>query len=294
MSDARPRVSFEFFPPRTANMEDTLWDTLCALSPLAPTFVSVTYGAGGSTRERTHNTVSRIIDEAHLAAAAHLTCVDASRAEIDLVARNYWTAGVRHIVALRGDPPDEVARFSPHPDGYRHAADLVAGLRRVAHFQISVGAYPEVHPEAASASDDLDNLKRKIDAGASQAITQFFFDNAVYCRFRDQARAAGIEVPLIPGIMPVSNYTAMLRFAALCGTHVPDSLKEAFAGLDDSPYQRRQVAIELASRQCQDLQRQGVEDFHFYTLNRAALIRAVCENIGVHADPTSRPAGGNG
>ncbi len=278
-----PRVSFEFFPPKSAPMEDTLWDTICALAPLAPAFVSVTYGAGGSTRERTHNTVARIIDDVRLDAAAHLTCVNASRADIDAVAGSYWSAGVRHVVALRGDPPEETKRFVPHPDGYRHAADLVAGLRSVAPFMISVGAYPEVHPEAASAADDLDTLKRKIDAGASQAITQFFFDNAVFYRFRDRARAAGITVPLIPGIMPVSNYVAMLRFAALCGTHVPDSLKEAFAGLENSPYQRRQVAIALASRQCQDLQTHGVEDFHFYTLNRATLIQAICERIGVHA-----------
>ncbi|MCY4260735.1 MAG: methylenetetrahydrofolate reductase [NAD(P)H], partial [Rhodobacteraceae bacterium] len=270
MSEFRPRVSFEFFPPKTESMEEVLWDTICALAPLAPSFVSVTYGAGGSTRDRTHSTVSRIINETRLSAAAHLTCVDASSHEIDLIARKYWDAGVRHIVALRGDPANANAPYAPHSDGYSCAADLVTGLRHVADFEISVAAYPEIHPEAASATADLDNLKRKIDAGGNQAITQFFFDNDLFHRFRDQSVPAGIHVPLIPGIMPVSNYRAMLRFAAMCGTHVPGTLKDAFADLDDNPWQRRQVAIDLASRQCEDLRDHGVDDFHFYTLNRAA------------------------
>ena len=283
MSPQSPSVSFEFFPPKSAEMEDTLWDTICALAPLAPSFVSVTYGAGGSTRERTHTTVSRIVSEAGLSAAAHLTCVDATRGELDAIAQSYWDAGVRHIVALRGDPTDPEAGYAPHPGGYPYAVDLVSGLRSVADFEISVAAYPEVHPEAESPSFDLDNLKRKIDAGASQAITQFFFDNDVFLRFRDEVVAAGIEVPLVPGIMPVSNFKSMTRFAAMCGASVPGFLAEAFEGLDDTPYERRQVAIELASRQCTELQENGVSQFHFYTLNRAALTRAVCENIGVSA-----------
>ncbi len=282
MNDNRPSVSFEFFPPKSPEMEDTLWDTICALAPLGPAFVSVTYGAGGSTRERTHTTVARIVREAGLEAAAHLTCVDASRAEIDEVARSYWDAGVRHIVALRGDAPDGEDAYTPHPHGYAYAADLVSGLASVADFEISVAAYPEVHPQARSAEDDLDNLKRKLDAGASQAITQFFFDNDVFLRFRDRVAAAGIDAPLVPGIMPVTNFNAMRRFAAMCGANVPAFLGDAFEGLDDSPFERRRVAIELASRQCAGLLENGVTNFHFYTLNRAALTQAVCENIGVH------------
>lgn len=276
-----PSVSFEFFPPKSPEMEDTLWDTVCALAPLAPKFVSVTYGAGGSTRARTHTTVSRIVAEAGLTAAAHLTCVGASRDEIDEVARSYWNAGVRHIVALRGDPPDDAEGYTPHPDGYAYATDLVAGLRAVEDFEVSVAAYPETHPEAESAAFDLDNLKRKIDAGASQAITQFFFDNRHFLEFRDRAAAAGISVPVVPGIMPVGNFKSMCRFAAMCGASVPSFLGEKFEGLDDNPYDRRQVAIDVASQQCRDLMDHGVSDFHFYTLNRAALTQAVCETIGI-------------
>lgn len=276
-----PAVSFEFFPPKTPEMEETLWDTVCALAPLAPAFVSVTYGAGGSTRERTHATVSRIVAEAGLTAAAHLTCVEASRSEIDEVAQSYWDAGVRHIVALRGDAPDAEKGYAPQSDGYAYASDLVMGLRNVADFEISVAAYPETHPEAESADFDLDNLKRKIDAGASQAITQFFFDNDVFLRFRDRVAAAGITVPLVPGIMPVGNFKSMTRFAAMCGASVPGALAEKFDGLDENPYERRQVAIDLASQQCRDLMAHDVSMFHFYTLNRAALTLAVCENIGI-------------
>lgn len=276
-----PSVSFEFFPPKSPEMEDTLWDTVCALAPLAPKFVSVTYGAGGSTRARTHTTVSRIVAEAGLTAAAHLTCVGASKAEIDEVASAYWDAGVRHIVALRGDPPDGEDGYTPHPDGYAYATDLVAGLRGVQNFEISVAAYPETHPEAESAAFDLDNLKRKVDAGASQAITQFFFDNRHFLEFQERVAAAGINVPVVPGIMPVGNFKSMCRFAAMCGASVPAFLGKKFEGLDDNPYDRRQVAIEVASRQCLDLMEHGISDFHFYTLNRAALTQAVCENIGI-------------
>lgn len=283
-----PAVSFEFFPPKTPEMEETLWDTVCALTPLSPAFVSVTYGAGGSTRERTHATVSRIVAEAGIAAAAHLTCVEATRAEIDAVARSYWAAGIRHIVALRGDAPDPEAGYVPHPDGYAYASDLVTGLRNVADFEISVAAYPETHPEAESADFDLDNLKRKIDAGASQAITQFFFDNEVFLRFRDRVAAAGITVPIVPGIMPVGNFKSMCRFAAMCGASVPQVLADRFEGLDEHPFDRRQVAIELASTQCQDLLDEDVTMFHFYTLNRAALTQAVCENLGI-TSATSEP-----
>ncbi|MEH6754573.1 MAG: methylenetetrahydrofolate reductase [NAD(P)H] [Alphaproteobacteria bacterium] len=285
-SHQTPAVSFEFFPPKTPAMEETLWDTVCALAPLAPAFVSVTYGAGGSTRERTHATVSRIVAEAGLTAAAHLTCVEASRSEIDEVAQSYWDAGVRHIVALRGDAPDAETGYVPQADGYAYASDLVTGLRDVADFEISVAAYPETHPEAESADLDLDNLKRKIDAGATQAITQFFFDNDVFLRFRDRVAAAGITVPLVPGIMPVGNFKSMTRFAAMCGASVPAFLAEKFVGLDESPYERRQVAIDLASRQCRDLMAQDVSMFHFYTLNRAALTQAVCENLGITSNVT--------
>lgn len=274
-------VSFEFFPPKTAEMEQTLWETVCDLAPIDPAFVSVTYGAGGSTRERTHATVTRIVNEAGLTAAAHLTCVAATRADIDSVARDYWNAGVRHVVALRGDPPEGETAYTPHPQGYAYAADLVTGLRQVADFEISVAAYPEVHPEAPGADFDLDNLRRKVDAGANRAITQFFFDNDVFLRFRDRAMAAGIDVPLVPGIMPVGNFKSMTRFAEMCGASVPDHFEAAFAGLDDDPAGRAEVAERLASEQCLDLQTRGVSEFHFYTLNRAELTRAICRNLGV-------------
>ncbi|MDE0779199.1 MAG: methylenetetrahydrofolate reductase [NAD(P)H] [Alphaproteobacteria bacterium] len=280
-SPQAPSISFEFFPPKSPEMEDILWDTVCALAPLSPSFVSVTYGAGGSTRARTHSTVSRIVAEAGITAAAHLTCVDASREEINEVARSYWEAGVRHVVALRGDPLDAEQGYTPHPDGYAYASDLVTGLRGIGDFVVSVAAYPETHPEAQSAHADLDNLKRKIDAGASQAITQFFFDNDDFLRFRDRVSDVGISVPIVPGIMPVGNFKSMCRFAAMCGARVPQALADRFEGLDDNPYDRRQVAIELASQQCHELMANGVDLFHFYTLNRAALTQAVCESIGV-------------
>jgi methylenetetrahydrofolate reductase (NADPH) len=279
----RPLVSFEFFPPKTAEMEARLWQAVKRLEPLAPRFVSVTYGAGGSTRERTHATVVRIRRETPLEPAAHLTCIGASRQEIDRVAEHYWEAGIRHVVALRGDPPIERGRYSTHPGGYPYAADLVAGLKRVADFEISVAAFPETHPEAHSAEADLDNLKRKIDAGAARAITQFFFDTAVYLRFVERARARGITVPIVPGILPVTNVAQTRKFAAQCGAALPAWMGGLFEGLDDDPETRRLVAASIAIEQCRILQAEGVGEFHFYTLNRADLAVAICHMLGVRA-----------
>jgi methylenetetrahydrofolate reductase (NADPH) len=284
-SDGPPLVSFEFFPPKTAEMEEKLWQTITRLEWLAPRFVSVTYGAGGSTRERTHATVVRIRRDTRLEPAAHLTCVGASRAEIDAVAAHYREAGIRHIVALRGDPPADAGGYRPHDDGYPHAADLVAGLRRAGDFEISVAAFPETHPEARSAAADLDNLKRKIDAGASRAITQFFFDVDVYLRFVERARAAGIAVPIVPGILPVTNFAQVKKFAAMCGASVPGWMAAQFEGLDDDPETRRLVAASIAAEQCRLLQANGVREFHFYTLNRADLTVAICHMIGVRGRP---------
>jgi methylenetetrahydrofolate reductase (NADPH) len=281
------QVSFEFFPPKTAQMEETLWSCVQRLAPLQPVYVSVTYGAGGSTRERTHATVVRIRRETALEPAAHLTCVGASREEIDEVARRYWAAGIRHIVALRGDPPEGTSRYEPHPNGYPYAADLVAGLKRVAGFDISVAAYPETHPDAPSPQADIDNLKRKIDAGASRAITQFFFDVDRYFRFLDRVRAAGIHVPIIPGILPVTNFAQVRRFAAMCGASLPPWMADLFEGLDDDPETRRLVAASLACEQCRALHAGGVEQFHFYTLNRAELARAICHVLGVRPRPVA-------
>ncbi|HUE19513.1 MAG TPA: methylenetetrahydrofolate reductase [Stellaceae bacterium] len=282
--DARPpRVSFEFFPPKTAAMEDKLWETVKRVESLAPKFVSVTYGAGGSTRTRTHATVLRLRTDTGLEPAAHLTCVGAPRDEIDTVAKLYWDSGIRHVVALRGDAPEAGGIYRPHPHGYAYAADLVAGLRRLHDFEISVAAYPETHPEAKSADADLDNLKRKIDAGANRAITQFFFEVDTYLRFVDRARARGIDVPIVPGILPVTNFAQVKKFAALCGAGVPDWMGTMFDGLDDDPDTRRLVAASIAAEQCRRLQAHGVSDFHFYTLNRADLIVAICHMIGVRA-----------
>lgn len=274
-------VSFEFFPPKTEKMAETLWDAVRTLEPLGPRFVSVTYGAGGSTRERTHATVERIVTETGIPAAAHLTCVDASRAEIEEVARAYWDIGVRHIVALRGDPPVQGASFEPHADGYASAADLVAGLKAIAPFEISVGAYPETHPEAADFAADLDNLKRKIDAGADRAITQFFFEPDTFFRFRDAVAAAGITAEIVPGIMPVTNFAAVKRMSGMTGTAVPDWLANLFEGLDDLPAARQLVAATVAAEMCRRLYAGGVRQFHFYTLNRAELSYAICHLLGV-------------
>jgi methylenetetrahydrofolate reductase (NADPH) len=281
-----PRISFEFFPPQTPEMEARLWEVIKRLEPLGPRFVSVTYGAGGSTRERTHATVRRIRQETTLEPAAHLTCVAATRDDIDRIARDYWDAGIRHIVALRGDPPGGMTgggRYLPHPDGYAFAADLVAGLRRVADFEISVAAYPETHPEAQSADFDLDNLRRKLDAGASRAITQFFFDVDLFLRFRDRVAAAGIGVPIVPGILPVTNFAQLKRMARICGASLPPWLAAHFDGLDDDPDTRRLVAASIAAEQCRRLHASGVHEFHFYTLNRADLIVAICHLLGVRA-----------
>jgi methylenetetrahydrofolate reductase (NADPH) len=281
----RPRppvaVSFEFFPPNDAAMEATLWASVRRLEALSPRFVSVTYGADGSTRERTHGVVARIEAETTLTGAPHLTCVGATRAEIDTIARRYWAAGIRHVVALRGDPPAGAPRYQPHPDGYAYASDLVAGLRRVADFEISVAAYPETHPEAASARADIDALKRKVDAGATRAITQFFYDSDVYLRFRDACVAAGIGVAIVPGILPITRFPQILRFAARCGATVPAALQTRFEGLDDDPDTRRLIAASVAIEQAEYLRREGVDEFHFYTLNRAELTYAICHALGL-------------
>ena len=274
-------VSFEFFPPKTEKMEEQLWNAVLELAPLAPRFVSVTYGAGGSTRERTHATVARIIHEAGLPAAAHLTCVDATKDEIREVAEQYWAAGVRHIVALRGDAGAPGAPFTPHPEGYANAAELVAGLKDIAPFEISVAAYPECHPDSPDRVADIDNLKRKLDAGATRAITQFFFDPEVFFRFRDELAAAGITTPVIPGILPVSNVTQARMFAAACGAHIPAWMDGLFEGLDDRPAMRQLVAATIAAEFCRRLYAGDVRDFHFYTLNRAELAYAICHLLGV-------------
>jgi methylenetetrahydrofolate reductase (NADPH) len=274
-------VSFEFFPPKTEKMEETLWASVKTLEPLQPRFVSVTYGAGGSTRERTHNTVVRIQQETSLNAAAHLTCVEASRSEIDEVALGYWQAGIRHVVALRGDPPEPGKGFCSRPDGYANAADLVAGLKRVAPFEISVAAYPECHPDSPTRAADLDNLKRKIDAGADRAITQFFFSPDCFFRFRDEAAAAGIDAELVPGILPVSNVAQTRKFAAMCGAAIPPWMDRLFEGLDDLPAARQLVAATVAAELCGQLYAGGVRQFHFYTLNRAELAYAICHLLGL-------------
>ena len=275
-------VSFEFFPPKSERMEQTLWDAIATLSPLRPRFVSVTYGAGGSTRERTHATVERIARETAIPAAAHLTCVEASREEVDEVAREYWDAGVRHIVALRGDmPAGPGTPFAPHADGYANAAALVEGLKRIAPFEISVAAYPECHPDSANPGADLDNLKRKLDAGATRAITQFFFEPDTFFRFRDDAVAAGIDAEIVPGIMPITSFAAVQKMSALCGTAIPAWLAHQFDGLDEKPQARQLVAATLAAELCRKLYAGGVRDFHFYTLNRAELSYAICHLLGV-------------
>jgi methylenetetrahydrofolate reductase (NADPH) len=282
-------VSFEFFPPKTPEMEETLWRAVKRLEPLAPKFVSVTYGAGGSTRERTHRTVHRILTETSLVPAAHLTCAEAPRGEVDAVADSYWDMGVRHIVALRGDPPAGAASYVPHPQGYAWASELVEALRARHDFEISVATFPEGHPDSRSLDAELDNLKRKIDAGATRAITQFFFDNWMYLRFVDRARKAGITVPIVPGIMPVTNFTQMSKFAAQAGTTVPRSMAPLFEGLENDAETRKLVAATVAADQCRQLADAGVTEFHFYTLNRADLAYALCHILGLR--PTTADGG---
>ncbi|OWK31148.1 methylenetetrahydrofolate reductase [NAD(P)H] [Sphingomonas dokdonensis] len=276
-------VSFEFFPPKTEAMDATLWQSIATLAPLGPRFVSVTYGAGGTTRERTHATVARIARETNVPAAAHLTCVEATRDEIDAVAEEYWAAGVRHIVALRGDPPRAGERYAAHPGGYENAAALVEGLRRLHPFEISVACYPECHPDSNDAVADLDNLKRKIDAGATRAISQFFFSPDVFFRYRDAVAAAGLDAEIVPGVMPVSNFAAVQRMSAMCGTEVPAWMGRLFNGLDDLPAARQLVSATLAAELCRKLYAGGVKQFHFYTLNRAELSFAICHLLGVRA-----------
>ncbi len=280
-----PAVSFEFFPPKTEAMKRSLWRSVERLAPLAPRFVSVTYGAGGGTRDRTHDLVTRICTETALAPAAHLTCVAASRAEVDMVARRYWAAGVRHIVALRGDPQAGENRFMAHPDGYGSAVELIAGLKRQGDFEISAAAYPEPHPDSEGADRDLDWLKRKIDAGATRLITQFFFDNDVFLRFLERARRAGISVPIVPGILPVVNFEQVARFSAACGASVPGWLARRFEGLENDPQTRSLVAAATAAEQCLELRWQGVDGFHFYSLNKADIVYAICHMLGLRPMP---------
>ncbi|HET9904013.1 MAG TPA: methylenetetrahydrofolate reductase [NAD(P)H] [Xanthobacteraceae bacterium] len=283
------RVSFEFFPPKTEEMERSLWDAIARLAPLCPRFVSVTYGAGGSTRERTHATVRRVLAETALTPAAHLTCVAATCAEADSVIRDYWDIGVRHIVALRGDPIGGVgARYEPHPGGYANAAQLVAGIKKIAPFEVSVAAYPEKHPESASVAADIDMLKAKVDAGAARAITQFFFENELYFRYVDRVRARGIDIPIVPGILPVQNFKQTVGFAQRCGASVPRWLAQRFEGLDDDPATRKLIAAAVAAEQVLDLVDHGVSDFHFYTMNRADLVYAICHLLGLR--PAQREA----
>jgi methylenetetrahydrofolate reductase (NADPH) len=290
ITDAIPAVSFEFFPPQNEKAEVRLWQSIDRLKGLHPRFVSVTYGADGSTRERTHNAVARLMRETSLTTAPHLTCVGADRGEIDDIARQYWDMGVRHLVALRGDPPRGKEHYEPHPGGYAYASDLVAGLKKIGDFEISVAAYPEVHPEASDANFDLANLKRKLDAGATRAITQFFFDADVFLRFRDRCAAAGIQSPIVPGILPITRFPQLEKFAASCGATVPDWLRQWFEGLDEDTETRQMIAASVAIDQVRRLQAEGVDEFHFYTLNRSELAFAICHALGVRPDNVEAPA----
>jgi methylenetetrahydrofolate reductase (NADPH) len=283
----RPKVSFEFSPPKTPEAEETLWQAIRRLEPLNPSFVSVTYGAGGSTRDRTHRTVLRMLKETTLKPAAHLTCVEASRGEVDEVISDYWASGIRHIVALRGDPPGQIGgRYTPRPDGYCNATELAAGIRAIAPFEISVGLYPHVHPESPGIDHDIDVLKAKIDAGATRAITQFFFDVDGFLRFMEKVRRAGVTIPISPGIMPVTNYAGLKKMSGPIGIQLPAWLGNLFEGLDKDPETRRLIAASVASEMCARLAEEGFSDFHFYTLNRADLTYAICRVLGVRETPT--------
>ncbi|MCY0147902.1 methylenetetrahydrofolate reductase [NAD(P)H] [Hoeflea sp. G2-23] len=278
----RIKVSFEFFPPKNGDMESQLWDSITRLAPFQPDFVSVTYGAGGSTKQPTLNTVGRIASETALAPAAHLTCVGSDKAAVDAVAREFQALGVNHFVALRGDPPEGVgAAYQPHPGGYANGAELVAGLRAISDFEVSVSAYPERHPESPDFATDIDMLKRKVDAGATRAITQFFFDNDVYERYVERVRRAGIYVPIVPGILPIHNFTQVARFSKLCGASIPNWLARRFDGLEKDPETRALIAAAIAAEQVNDLVERGIDDFHFYTMNRAQLVYAICHLLGL-------------
>jgi methylenetetrahydrofolate reductase (NADPH) len=279
---ANPTVSFEFFPPGDEAMAQQLWQAVLRLAPLKPNFVSITYGADGSTRTRTHEFVQRVQRETELRVAPHLTCVGASRQEVLQIAEGYWGQGVRHLVALRGDPPAASAGgYRPHPQGFGFASDLVAGLLQVANFEVSVAAYPEGHPESGGVDADLQNLRRKVDAGANRAITQFFFEPDLFLRYRDRCAAAGMRISIVPGILPITRFPQMLRFAARCGATVPEWLRRRFDGLDDDPETRRMIAANVAIEQVQRLRQHGVDEFHFYTLNRGELAYAICHALGL-------------
>ena len=291
MSETLPlQVSFEFFPPKTEKMKEQLWSSVERLAPLNPSFISVTYGAGGSTRGRTHETVKRIISETGLQTAAHLTCVNATRAEVNEVLEDYWQAGVRHIVALRGDPPEGIGgQYVETKGGYKNAAELAQGARELHDFEITVGCYPEKHPESPDYQLDIELLKQKVDAGATRAITQFFYSNDVYFRYLEKVRAAGISIPIVPGIMPVLNFASLQKMAKMCGTTIPQKIFRMFEHLDDDPETRQMVAATLAADQCLDLSDQGISQFHFYTLNRAEMAFALCHMLGVRPDPDALP-----
>ncbi len=282
----RPSISFEFSPPKTPEAEDSLWEAIRRLEPLNPTFVSVTYGAGGSTRDRTHRTVVRMLKETTLKPAAHLTCVEASRAEVDEVVQAYWDAGIRHIVALRGDPPGQIGgAYVPREDGYLNATELTQGIKTIGDFEVSVSLYPQGHPENANLDKDIDVLKAKIDAGATRAITQFFYDTDGFLRFMDRVRKAGVIIPISPGIMPVSNFKGLKKMAAPVGITLPDWLGNLFEGLDKDPESRKLIAASVAAEMCAGLAEEGYSDFHFYTLNRADLVYAICRVLGVRETP---------
>ncbi|MEM7618953.1 MAG: methylenetetrahydrofolate reductase [NAD(P)H] [Pseudomonadota bacterium] len=279
------KVSFEFFPPKTEKMEGTLWNSISQLAQLNPDFVSVTYGAGGSTRERTHATVARILRETHLKPAAHLTCVAATRKEVDDVVKSYWDVGVRHIVALRGDPPEGVGQtFQAHPEGYQSSIELIKGIKAIGDFEVSVSAYPEQHPESRNLDEDLDMLEAKVEAGATRAITQFFFDNDYYLRYLEAVRARGITIPIIPGLIPIYSFKQISKFAAQCGTTLPTWLAHRFEGLENDPDTCKLVATAVAAEQVMELADHGIRDFHFYTLNRAELVYAICHLLGMRAE----------
>lgn len=284
-------ASFEFFPPKSDKMAETLWNTVQRLAPLNPSFVSVTYGAGGSTRERTHKTVERILKETDLAPAAHLTCVGASQEEIDGIVKDYWDLGVRSLVALRGDPLEGIGtRYTPHNNGYPYASDLVAGIKKIANFDISVSGYPEKHPESGSWQSEIDNLKRKVDAGADRIITQYFFDNDLFDAYLDRIAAAGINVPVVPGILPIHNFEQTMVFSAKCGTSIPQWVARRFSGLNHDPETRKLVGVSIACEQVMDLVDRGINDFHFYTMNRADLVFAICHLIGIRPGPVQAKA----